>query len=103
VSVLSHGMSSPAQALSLFFHLNHIHLRRRDLPNHSGSGIPRPPLSFGRQVIDQFTRQCPPLTISGSSPLHRNDLSSACQSFLSDISVPRRQSGDILVEMTQLF
>lgn len=43
----------------------------RALANLSRSTIPNPPFVFGKHVVVQLISECPPLTFSGLSPLHR--------------------------------
>jgi len=70
-SVLSHGVSRLFHARSFCFHLNQSHLNLNALANLSRSKIHRPPFSFGRHVVGQLIRECPPLTFSGYSPRHK--------------------------------
>lgn len=55
-----HGRSSPFQAHSLCFYWNQSHRNLSALTKHSNSRIPSPPFPLGQQVVDQFTRECPP-------------------------------------------
>ena len=68
-SHLSQGTSILFHARSLCFHLNHNHRNLSAWAKRSKSKIPSPPLSLGRQVVGQFTNECPPYTLSRVSPL----------------------------------
>jgi hypothetical protein len=70
-SRLSQGRSSAFQARSLCFHWNQSHLSLSALVNLSSSGIPSPPLLFGRHEVGQLIKEWPPYTLSGVSPRQR--------------------------------
>ena len=59
-SIESQGTSVPTQGRSGLAHSNQSHLNRKALLNNSKSRIPSPPNFFGRLVLVQHTRQCPP-------------------------------------------
>jgi hypothetical protein len=71
LSILSQGISSPVHGLSWCCHLNYNQCNHSARAKRSRSRMPNPPSFLGVQVVGQLTRQCPPLTFSGSSPFHR--------------------------------
>lgn len=71
LSVLSCIFNSFFQGLSVWSHWCHSQRSRRALLNLPRSLIPKPPHFFGLKHVCQLTRQCSPLTLSGSWPFHK--------------------------------
>jgi hypothetical protein len=78
LSSSSHGASVPTQGLPGETQWCQSHLSRSALANFSKSGMPSPPLSFGKQVRVQFTLHFPP--DSCLSPAQRKRLRSLSRS-----------------------
>ena len=55
ISAALHGSAMPCHGRSWSVHANQGHLSLNALPNFSMSKMPKPPRSFGRQIVLQFT------------------------------------------------